>query len=67
LRAPPSWAAGKQAAALDRRLSVVGRDLIGRVVVVAARVRPADIVEQQQRRLRARLLRPVAEDRPDLL
>ena len=51
-------------AALVDRLAVLGGDLIGGVVVVAARVRPADVVEQQQRQLAAgRARRPPSAPR----
>ena len=56
--------AGEQVAALDRRLAMLGGDQVGREVVVAAPVRPADVVEEQQRQRRA--LRALADD-PQLL
>ena len=78
LRGPPSRAAaprygrpparipgssGMQPAALVDRLAVLRRDQLGRVVVVAAGVRPADVVEHQQRQL----ARPRVGDQPQLL
>ena len=58
-RAHPGLA-GEQVAALDRRLAVLGGDQVRGEVVVAAPVRPADVVEEQQRQCRA--LRALADD-----
>ena len=70
-RAPPSAGTGSPPAAqpgvareqaagvAGQRMAVVGGDRVRVEVVVAAAVRPADVVEQQQRQLGAR--RPLAE------
>ena len=66
-RAQPGHA-GEDAAALDDRLAVLRRDLLGVVVVVAAGVRPADVVEEQQRQraspARSATIAQLLADRP---
>ena len=50
---PDSRLVRMQAAALVDRLAPLRRDAVGRVVVVAAPVRPADVVEHEQRQVGA--------------
>ena len=52
--------AGEQRAALDGRLAVLRGDLVGREVVVAAAVRPAHVVQEDERQ--RRVLRALADD-----